>query len=205
MIAMQQAVRKPLKGANIVCDGNSHMAGLGGSLTMAARLAARPELAGLGLTCTSFAVSGQTLTDMSSDAVQQIDTQLVRGVTNILLVWEIRNELLKNGDVSAAFQKLLDYCRPRRAAGWDRLHVLTCLGATQTPSWGTAADYSAKLGQVNALLKANPSAFCDRLIPLDDPRLQTVSPSYFGSDNIHLLDAGYDLAADSVVQVLLRS
>lgn len=143
---------------NIICDGNSLTAGVGG-FAWPNGLKTREGFT----TCTiaQFAVSGQTTLQMSSNAAD-IDGAWKDGKRNVLVVWEgtnsicnanpFRSAALAAGDMQAYIAArlalhpwivLVGTCLPRQ----------TAMGQTQTTDQNTILD------AYNALVRANYRAW----------------------------------------------
>jgi len=143
-----------LTDAVIVCDGNSLTAGgYGGTYTYPQLLSQQSGFETADFY--NFGVSGQQTSQMSSDAASQIDVLINGSVENILIAWEVGNDIYYNGDATAAYTRFRDYCLARQAAGW-RVIVLTCPARTQTTVFGdNPSQYETKLQAANTLLLAN--------------------------------------------------
>jgi len=184
---------------NIVCDGNSLTQGQGGTPYPT-------YLSGLvqNAVIQNFGVGGQTTSQMSSDAVTQIDTLIDIKKKNILVAWEIGNDIYFNGNVTTACNNFKSYCDARRAAGWQKIIVINCTPRGQSTSFGdTSIQFNQKLVDANSWLSSNYQTFADNLIDLaSDVRFQGYSLSVYNSDLIHFNSNGYSIVADKVKAIL---
>lgn len=180
---------------NIVCDGNSLTAGQGGT-PYPTYLQNSLQNA----TVQNFGVGGQTTTQMISDATAQIDTQIDVKKKNILIAWEIGNEVYDNGDVTNACNNFKAYCDARRSAGWQKIIVINCPPRKQSTQFGdNESQYNTKLQQVNTWLSANYTTFSDELIDLaGDSRFQGYSLNVYNADLVHFNSNGYSIIAEKI-------
>lgn len=191
-----------LNNAVIVCDGNSlTQGGYGGTYNYPQLLS---QQAGFE-TCTfhNFGVGGQQTSQMASDAATQIDVLINPAVENILIAWEVGNDIYYQGDATAAYNRFRDYCLARQEAGW-RVIVLTCPARTQTTAFGdNPSQYETKLQAANTLLLSNWASFSDGIIDLRQyTPLQTTSAPYYNVDQVHLTQTGYQVFVPYLAQFI---
>lgn len=189
---------------NIVFDGNS--------LTFGTNASARynyPEqtyrLLGVPWNYSgNFGVGGQTTPEMSSDASSQIDTLIKSGHTNVLVAWEITNDLFWGSNhttpasPATAIANFKSYCSARRAAGWKVIAV------TVLPRSNGDANFESYRATCNAELLngANIGVNWDVVAdiasdPVLGPAANTANTAIY-PDGVHLNDAGYGIVAGIV-------
>jgi lysophospholipase L1-like esterase len=148
-----------LQSANIVCDGNSITANGYPSL-----LAADPFISGKSATVTNLGVSGQHTGQMQADAVTQVDSLISPTRPNILIAWEISNDLYFGRTAQEAIARFRDYCLARKSAGW-KVVILSCLDRNQVTDTGVQpAEYRQIINAANALLLASWAEFADQIV-----------------------------------------
>lgn len=158
---------KSLEDCNIVADGNSLTTTQGGGLSYPSQLIALEPLHSNGSTMLNYAVGGQTTPQMISDAASQIDPQYDPGrARNILLAWEIRNDLVLNEpSIETAYNTFKSYCLARKSAGWE-----VYVGTMIQSYWGhfrgddTESGYIAfneELNTINGMIRSNWKTFAN--------------------------------------------
>lgn len=200
----------PLPVINIVCDGNSLTNGYGSSaVTFGSSITAGSYPSQLQALLTSnvafvqnLGVNGQTTTQMATRASSVIDP-LYNGAypLNLLIAFEIGNDILVSPYVtpSQAYTNFVNYCLARKAAGW-KVAIMTIPSrdgtTTATGNIGTQFD-SVTRPYINNLLRTNWASFSDFLIDIAaDFRLYSYSnTTYYTTDRIHYVDAGYNVLA----------
>lgn len=180
---------------NIVCDGNSLTQGQGGTPYHTYLQNSLQNAV-----VQNFGVGGQTTTQMISDATAQIDTQIDVKKKNILIAWEIGNEVYYNGDVTTACNNFKAYCDARRTSGWQKIIVINCPPRKQSTQFGdTESQYNTKLQQVNSWLNANYTTFADEIVDLaGDSRFQGYSLNVYNADLAHFNSNGYSIIAEKI-------
>jgi lysophospholipase L1-like esterase len=93
------------------------------------------------------------------------------------------------------------YCLAQRAAGWNKIAVLTILPQT-------TSGFNAFRDAANALIVADTS-FYDAIVRLDQDSVLgcdacAANTTYYNTDGIHPTTAGENLLAADVVPVLQR-
>lgn len=185
---------------NIVCDGNSLTQGQGGTTSYPQYLSGMIQNSSV----QNFGVGGQTTQQMEADAVTQIDTQINLKKENILIAWEIGNDVYYNGNVQDACQRFKDYCLNRKQNGWQKIIILNCPPRKQGTQFGDSeATYNQKLIEINQWLSNNYSSFADELIDLaNDARFQNYSPLVYSNDFVHYVNNGYNIIAQKIKEVI---
>lgn len=195
-------------GANIVGDGNSLMRRIDGSQEVwdiITQLSHTTPFQGTNVTFHNFGVGGQTTANMSSDAAVQIDTLYNPAVKNILIVWEVTNDIGFNQSISGAITRMTTYCNARRAAGW-KVVLLTCIPrGGLSVSGQTQPSYDNDLVTANTSLIAGEGVFADKVIDLrSDSRLFAVDPVYYRvGDVTHLNQEGYRIVVEKIMEKIL--
>lgn len=184
---------------NIVCDGNSitkgHAAGFEDfNTSYPGQMQLRLKQLGITATVTNIGVSAQTTLDMIADSAS-VDTLLVPGAQNILIVSEGGNDFLfNNPTVQVAYDRFISYCLNRMSAGWYVI-VFGNFPRNQPPAWGTNADFEAKMVAFDSMLGANYKSFCSRYVDIRRALPMIVPGSEYLMDNIHPSATGYILMA----------
>ena len=173
-----------------------------------------------GSTINNRATSGQTTGQMIAGGACAMDGSGVRGTAeayvdsqlsltrpNILVAWEVGNDLFFNGNATDAYNRIVTYCNTRRAAGW-KVVVGTPLFrqylAGPTPAGDTWSQYNTKIANICSLMRTNWSTFADAIADmnaapeLDDP----LDGTYF-VDGVHPSGAGRAVVAQIVSNAIL--
>lgn len=157
-----------------------------------------------GLNWNNLAVPGSTTIDMTSRA-GAADATFSAGPTNILVAWEIINDIGKRGLTGAqAYQAFATYCQARQQRGWYVV-ALTMIsnGGSHPPASFTSSVETERQG-ANALLRQNASKYCNLLVDVgaDGTSLGAAgayaNATYFLPDQVHLTDVGYGVVATAV-------
>lgn len=187
-----------LTGANIVVDGNSLTAD---TPSWANLLIGLPPFSTNGSTLTNFAVGAQTTANMLADSAAQVDPAIASGRPNILIAFEIINDLYFGTTVAKALQNIESYCNGRRKAGY-KVIVIGPLPTTRANLSDDLPTTQVKLVQVENWLNANWKGMADGYLnPRTVPGLESWSSTYF-YDTVHLNDAGDALLAGALVPVI---
>lgn len=183
----------------IVFDGNSLTVGQGATAgndypSQVTALISTPH------TYYNFGVGAQTTTDMVADAASQIDSLYNADLPiNIVVAWEITNEIYYGTTAQAAYDNFVAYCQARKAAGF-KVVALTVLPRSNA---GTPADFEDKRQSANSLIRANWGTFADALADVAaDSRIgdagDELDTTYYNADQVHMTDAGYGIIAATV-------
>lgn len=155
-------------GKALTCDGNSLTSGVGATPGVSDYPTVLSGLIGGGWTLSNFGVSGQTTQAMSADAATQVDPTL-RPAKNVLIAWEVTNDLFFGATAEGARDNFRAYCAARRATGWYVivLPVLPREGSTGVPRDGV---FESKRTTCNNDLAdaANIGVYWDAYCPLPD-------------------------------------
>lgn len=196
-----------LNRAVVVCDGNSLTQGGYGSpvSNYPDILAFTSFFRSKSIQVVNFGVGGQQTSQMITDAAAQIDVLLTPAHENILVFWEVGNDLFYNNNVTGAINRAKDYLLARKTAGWKTV-VLTCPPRDLTITGSSGAfntEWNAKTLEANIELRALSSTYMDALCDVAlDSRLSTVNFTYFHTDGIHLIGAGNTVVADLVSETI---
>jgi lysophospholipase L1-like esterase len=197
----QNKKKLSLENAVIVCDGNSLTQGTGASNPATTSYPARIDASAGFETATIYnlGVSGQTTQQMIDDAVGQVNPLYNASVSNVLIAWEVGNDLYYNGNVSAAMSRFWSYCDARRAVGF-KVIVVTCPPRDQATTFGdNSAQYNTKLNEANALILSDYTSHADGVVDLaSDSRFAGYNLTYYDADKVHFTDAGYQVIADLI-------
>jgi lysophospholipase L1-like esterase len=205
---------KLFKMVNIVCDGNSitYGVGYGPGLTWPQQLATLAPWAAIGsnLHVYNFGVNSQTTQNMQSDAATQIDPLYDPAAVNILIAWEIRNDV-QNGLVGVTPRQAVDhmkaYCLARKAVGWkvivvDILHSnFVAGGASQEDEDLINANYDA----CNTIVAGEWQEWADGYVHMmADSRLANPHDATVYYDGIHPNGLGRQYAAEDINPEVVR-
>ncbi len=194
----------------VVFDGNSLTQGLGASSGVSSdpptgTIYPAVCLGYLGAewTARNFGVSAQTTPAMDALAATQTDPLYSASNTwNVVVGWEITNDLFFGASAADAYANFVIYCQARKAVGW-RVPAVTVLPRNET---GTPAGFEADRQTVNANIRANWRSFAHSLADIaSDSRIgpagSETNPTYY-SDLVHLNDAGYAIVAQYVAAAI---
>ncbi len=212
----------PFDQANIIVDGNSLSTSAGTGIAWPAKMDAIHPFDANSATITNIAVSGQNTRNMLADAASQVDGAFDESKVNVVIAWEIRNDIVAGQTIQQALDSFQQYCSERREAGF---YVVVL---TLTPSWrddygvGGEAGYNqleADRLAVNDSLRKYYKNYADLLIDIGDHPLlgQTgdnepsgwqfsdgrMGANTYYHDGTHFTDAGKDLIAAMVRGKLL--
>jgi lysophospholipase L1-like esterase len=148
-----------------------------------------------GCTITNTGVSGRTTQQLIANQSSVVDPLYVSGKRNIVLVFEMINDLYNNCLTgAAAHSNLQTLCNNLRTAGWE----VWVGGTTQRQvsiapgdlCGSTAANLEARSDAANALVAANWTSYADGYVDLRSDSTLNANPTYM-ADNIHFNTAGY--------------
>jgi hypothetical protein len=142
----------PPTAKQVIFDGNSLTRGYGAS-TSNDYPSQTLRLLGSQWTGQNFGVDGQTTAQMASDAATQIDPlyNTTNYAQNVLVAWEVTNDLYFGGDATNAYNRFVSYCQARRAAGF-KVVVLTVLPRS---NGSTPTSFETSRQTINAQIRAN--------------------------------------------------
>lgn len=186
----------------IVFDGNSLTVGYGASLSFDYPSQMLIILNDGSWTGQNFGVSSQTTTDMIEDAVETIDALYnAQYDENVLIAWEITNDLYFGATKEDAYSRFVKYCKLRRAAGW-KVFVITVLPRT---GGSPPEDFEESRAYCNTKLRNNWRKFADGIIDLaGDIRYSDATDTEHFPDNTHLSNDGYGTVAAYAASVLFQ-
>ncbi len=146
----------------------------------------------------NYAVLGSSLANVSARQAVDFSFYGSNRAANKFIVWTGRNELSTGTSGATEYSALVTYMNSVRAAGF-KAYVLTALPATDF----SAPEETERLAY-NSSIVSNWATFADGLVDVAaDSRLQTfTNATYFDSDQIHLVDAGYAVVAGLVGAVV---
>lgn len=147
----------------------------------------------------NFGVSGQQTPAMTADAATQIDPLInTYAARNIVVPWEITNNLKLGTNAATAYANYVTYCQARQAAGW-KVVAVTVLPRSDA---GTPGDFEASRQTVNTNIRNNWGTFADALADvaanpdMGDAGDETDATYY--ADLAHPTEAGYAIVAGIV-------
>ncbi len=131
---------------------------------------------------------------LQSEGATTVDTKLVVGEKNVLIVFAGENDLRVDGITGAQCSARLDaYLTARRSAGWTGNNKIV---VTQIPNYGGAewTTYNTHIAALNSTL-------CDCVVILPASLLD-VSNGNFANDGLHLSSGGQKLFAKTVLAAI---
>ena len=205
--------------ANIVFDGNSLTAGVGGG-PYPGYVTSMAPLNGV-VTTTNCGINGQTTSAMMG--ATDVDGAWVAGKTNVLVAWEGTNSIAGGGRTAAqAAQDMADYITARQAVHPWRVLLLTCLPRQDGAGQAQTTALNASLDAYNTILRNTYRAMGARMLVdiraassqfnLADYQMATFETAAAGGlwaagetgNHIHLSNAGYFQVAQKVADALKR-
>jgi len=189
----------------IVCDGNSITLGFGVGASDAYPAKLGTSL-GNAYAVVNYGVTGQTTTNMSSDAATQIDSTLPAYSTSaVLIAWEAANDIFFGADLATCQSRWNTYFSARVTAGWasngSKLVAMTCIARG---NFSDQPGMSAILDSWNTWLRANYSTYATHLVDVAaDARLSNFNDTtYYQADKCHLTAAGNAVVAGLIEAAL---
>ncbi len=177
-------------GGLVVCDGDSITAGYNLSPPEF-----YPTKLGVSLgsrwTVTNTAVTGRSITEMTTAAPASVDPQYHgSNAHNIVAILGGINDLVNGASSATVIARLSTYCAARRSVGWQ------IIIGTIMPS---GYDVDAQRLPVNTELRTNLSAYADWLADFAaDPRFADIDGPYYDGDRLHPSALGTDVLAELV-------
>lgn len=177
---------------NIAMEGDSLTVGLGNRLCGAI---------GTG-NCINSGIVGRRVDEMRVTAPGDVDNQLGGGNNDVVILWGGTNDLWQKfhspdpaTNAAAIYDQITAFIAERRAAGWDRVFVLTLPPMNPTYVVGTEP--------LNDLIRANGGG-ADGIIDVGaDPRLaDAFNPAMRAPDGIHFGDGGRAVVMEHILQAL---
>lgn len=188
---------------NIVCDGNSLTKGTHlnpGGTTYPQFLAALLPSSDI----QNIASDGQTADDMidtDDGVILYFDPNYQ---TNILIAWEITNNIYYGDTPQEALDALKEYCLKQKDYGDNKFKivVLTAIPrGEQTQAGNSIEQFNKWLDEANDLLEQDYPTFADKFVDLRTAsELSNYNDTtYFAGDKVHLITAGYQIVANMVL------
>lgn len=201
-IMMQSSARQTF---NIVFDGNSYVAGSGstGGLNYPNQLKTLLQNAGKTVNILNFGVAGQTIDQMQSDAVSQIDTQATS--YQFLIGTELINQWGLNVGQSkeTIYAKYKQYFVDRKNAGFQKVFATTPIDQNYyaRSGWAVAKQYF-----IDTMLAEFPTLGIGVINIGGDPRMSDwTNLTYYTSDKIHPNDSGYAVWAEIAYNSIINT
>jgi len=152
----------------------------------------------------NFGVGGQITTQMTADAPTEIDVLFDRRRSkNIVVAWEVSNDLFFGASAATAYANYVAYCNARRAAGF------TVVAVTVLPrsGVGTPGSFEADRGTVNTSIRSNWHSFAHALADVAaDSRIGDAGDendaTYYKADLVHLTNVGAGVVAQIVADAI---
>ena len=196
-----------LSNANIVIDGNSltSTSVQFGGTPFPTQMKGIEPFKNNNSTIRSYGVGGQNIDEMSSDAAAQIDTSISSNKRNILIVWEITNQLALTKNPRTVINKLWSYCDARKSAGWTVIVLTSLPRNSDLGSSYTLSTYNSDLLTANGYVMSEYSAHAKAYIDVrSEPCLSNYSNSCFANDGVHLSNSGYLAIANLIKYKLIE-
>lgn len=145
------------------------------------------------------AYPGRDLVQMNAESPAFSNLYYTKNTNNICVVWELTNFIATYKSGNSAIQQLIKFCRNKKLAGFK---VVVCTGLYRQD--GVSAIHAKETDEANAYIRLHYSEFSDALCDLVlDSRLSVpTNTTYFNSDKVHLTDAGYDVVATLIYNVV---
>lgn len=190
-----EPVHKIDSALNIVCAGNSLTYGYDLSDPSTQSFPAQLDTMLVNATILNAGINGISTEQMQSDFIP------VLGKRNIVIAWEIGNDIFWNGRSAAdAVDSFKVYCDKITASGFS-VYVLTLparnnyyMGYQMTPGGDDSTAYNSKINAANVLLRQMPNV----IDIAADKRLSKYSDTYFLYDHVHISAAGYNVIAEMI-------
>lgn len=150
----------------------------------------------------NFGLASQQTTTMVGVAATRVDPLYRKHVShNILVAWEITNDLNAGVAAATALTNFTTYCAARRAAGW-KVIVLTVL-----PRTSASGTFEADRQTINTSIRANWATYADALADVAaDSRIgdsgDQNDTTYYLADAVHTAAAGDAVVAGIVAAVV---
>jgi hypothetical protein len=155
----------------IVFDGNSMTAAASSSYP-----ATVMSLLGGTYRSNNVGVSGQTTIEMLADAATQIYPLYVPGIKNILVYWEVTNDLKLGASRADAQARMIQYCQAGKAAGY-KVVVVNIIPRDQV---GLPATFGDDSQAINAYINSDYLSFSDGIADVAAASASIVRP-----DGVH--------------------
>lgn len=186
----------------VLFDGDSLTYGLestGGQTYPAQCMALLPAA----IDSTNFGIPSQLLATMLANAPSKIDPYFdLRRPKQVVVIWGGTNDLSIGTAEATVYSNTVAYCQARQAAGF-KVVVLTTLPRTGN----TVGNFETLRQSLNTSIRSNWATFADALADVgNDPTIgqagDTANLTYYYTDGIHLINAGYAIVAAAVASAL---
>lgn len=185
----------------VVFDGNSITANYGWPES----LKTRPPFDVPGCNFFNVAVGGQSTQDMITRSAVQVDARFVPGKDNVLIAWELGNDLYYGVSVKDACRHFRDYCLARKARGWKILVITPCDRQQVNGIGDTEDQYRAKLIEASGWLLNNWHGFANAIVESNRvPALSNAGDSGNFPDGVHPTPAALGGLVDLVQVALIK-
>lgn len=187
------------KNTSIVADGNSNVinsgAGTDGgspfTVYLMDHLAEHLDITTVSMH--NIGVGGQTTEDMLSDFESEVASLIEHSKKNLLIMFELGNDVYYDGDVEACYDRALLYCQQAKEAGYKTI-IGTCpirYYSGNTSAGDNLTTYNEKIQTLNQQIKLNSSAFGNVADIAADWRFQDpANTTYYRPDGVHFTEAG---------------
>lgn len=189
-----------------ICDGNSLTFGLGAGVVNSYPYQMRdlPPFNTNGATIYNLGVSSQQTQAMIDNFNTNVLSKKSETYDNIIVGWEIGNDLYINGDMEGAKARWMQYC----ALGVSNGFIVLSINLTprnHSGAYDTIEDYNNALLEANAWLTSEHRKFCHGLVDIaSDSRLQDFNNTTYFADGVHFTTPGYAIVAEAVKNKLLE-
>ena len=159
-------------------------------------------------------INGITTEQMPARMTMDIQPYYHLNGRNILVAWEIGNDIFWNGTRdTAAYAIFADYCKALHNQGWQVIAATLpyrnndyMTDSLMTPGGDDSVRYANKCAVVNTLLRAEWKSFSDGLADLaQDSALSTYNPTFYRPDHVHLTADGFAIVEkiifDKIVEI----
>jgi lysophospholipase L1-like esterase len=179
----------------VIYDGNS--------LSDSGYQAAATALLSGSWTSMIAAVGAQSTVQMLTRAAQFVDAYYnPLRVKNVVVAWEVTNDLYGGASADDAYNRIVQYCQERRAAG-PQVVVVPALPRSNP---GTPIDFETKRQDVNTRLRNNWPSFADAFADVAaDPRIGDAgdeTDTEYYVDRVHLTTTGKTAVAEIVAAAI---
>ena len=159
------------------------------------------------VTMQNIGVGGQTTVAMLADFESQVVPLVDESKRNLLLMWELGNDIYINGNVESAYGRALQYCQQAKEAGYVTI-IGTCphrYYSGNTTAGDSLSAYNTKLDEINALIRVNSSEFGGIADIASDWRfLDPGNTIYYRPDGVHFTEAGRRAIADIFSNAMIK-
>lgn len=149
--------------------------------------------------CKYVASGGRTTANMIADAATRVDALYdAARPNNIVVAWEITNDLFFGASAATAYSNIVTYCQGRQAEGFE----VVVLSVLPRSGVGVPSTFEADRQTVNTNMRANWASFADALADVGADDTIGVAGADLDTtlyvDGVHMTDAGYGIVAGIV-------